>query len=137
MKKAVAFMLAASVLLICLSGCSAKPALEDLSQVTRIEIRAHSDADQTYTDHVISGKEAVKDLCDTFSSLKLKKVNITKPLEGRYEVRFFKSPDKKAVESFTVVSSDVISTGSDLYKITSGEDLLKYLSEAVANAADN
>ena len=136
-KKSLIFiMLAVSVLLICLFGCSSKYKIEDLSQATRIEVRIFSSGN-TYTDLIITDKDTIKDIGDTFCSSELKNVKIVKPRMALYEMRFFKGNEQRPFKSFTVGADNVIETGSEMYKITNGINIVDYLSNILENAPED
>ena len=136
-KKSLIFiMLALSGLLICIFGCSSKYKIEDLSQAARIEVRIFSSGND-YTDLVISDKDTIKNISDTLCSLELKNVNIVKPRMGKYEIRFFKGNEPRPFQSFTVGADNVIETGSEMYKITNGINIVDYLSNILENAPED
>jgi hypothetical protein len=132
MKKTAALLLAIAAVLICLSGCSAAKRIDGLSNVNRIELRVHSLTDNTYEDTVISDKETVKSVCDTFSSLELKKYKTDKPLTALYDLSFFEDGSKKAVKSVFVTPSGEIGFGEDLFKITNGVNVAERLAGLVS-----
>ena len=116
---------------ICLSGCSTKRLFEELSQTASIEIRAFSMTDQTYTDHTVTDAAAVRRICDAFSSLELKKVKITEPLEVSYEICFL-YPSRLAIQSVAVIAGEnVIDCDGTLYKITNGVEIGALVAEIV------
>lgn len=127
-------MLAVCFLSICMNGCSSKNVISDLSQTTLIKIRVHSGSN-TYTDYTISDAEAVQSICDTFSSLELKKVKMTEPLYGIYSVAFFKTEGTVAIESLIIVGGkNVIDDGKDLYEIKNDLNIHNYLENIVESA---
>ena len=75
MKRMIALIFTVCLLFVCISGCSSKNVIADLSQTTFIKIRVYSGFD-TYTDYMISDAETVQSICETFSSLELKEVKI-------------------------------------------------------------
>ncbi len=136
MKKTTALILAASFIAVCFAGCSSGYKIDDLSQAERIEVRIFSSGN-AYTDLVISDKDTIKDISDTFSSLELKKVRIEKPRVDLYQLQFFKGSEPRPFKSFSVGTDNVILTDSVLYKITNGISLVDYLSKTIENAPDN
>ena len=136
MKKTVAVILSVLLASCCLAGCSSEHKIADLSQTTRIEVRIFSSGN-AYTDLVISDKDTVRDICDMFSSLELKKVRIVKPRTDLYEMRFFKGNEQRPFESVSTGADNVIKTGSVLYKITNGISLVDCLSKTLENMPGN
>ena len=133
MKKTAALILVFAALFICIYGCSPVKRFDDLSQINKIEIRVHSLTDQTYEDIEISDIETVRKICDTFSSLEMKKYKTDKPLMALYELSFFESGNKKAAESVYVTASGGVCDGEDLYTVTNGINIIEHLAEIIPN----
>ena len=78
MKKLIALVLAVVALLCCLIGCSSKWTDEDITKANTIEItKYNNDYYNTKLIYTITDEETVRNLCNTFSLLELKKVKIT------------------------------------------------------------
>lgn len=137
MKKTMVMLLLCALTLT-LFACGAKNPMRDDLTATRntgnIEIRVYSMTDQTYTDYVIKDRAAVREICDTFSSLELEKVKITEPLATSYTVTFCNA-NGVGVESLTVVSGyNVIHYDGNLYRVQEDFDVHVYITGLVEDA---
>lgn len=136
MKKTTALILAASFIAVCFAGCSSGYKIDDLSQAERIEVRIFSSG-SAYTDVVISDKDTIRDISDTFSSLKLKKVRIEKPRDIYCELGFFKGNEQRPFKYISVGWDGRVDTDSALYNITNGINIIDCLSNKFESVPEN
>ena len=136
MKKLLS-MLLLSALALTLVACGAQNPMKDALTATRntgsIEIRVYSITDQTYTDYVITDRATVREICDTFSSLKLEKVRITEPLGTSYSVSFCNAGGI-ALNSLAVVAGKNVIDYGDLYRVQDDFDVHAYVAGLVEGA---
>ena len=131
MKRISALLLLVSLLLLCLCSCLSQDTLPDLSKAARIEIRVFSPTEQVYTDYTISDETAVREICDTLSSLKLKKIKLTEPLSQSFILTFY-YPNGGRIGSVTLVfGHNVVDCGKTMYKIQNELDINDYVSEFI------
>ncbi len=132
----------AIVLLVLLAlplvSCGAKNPMQDALTSTRntgsIEIRVYSVTDQTYTDYIITDRATVREICDTFSSLKLEKTKV-----GMYHTAFaisFLNANGVAYEYVGVVMSEnnVICYDNQMYRVQDDVDIEEYAASLVEKA---
>ena len=126
-----------SVLALIFVSCATPNPMQDSLSATRntgsIEIRVYSTTDQTYTDYVITDRATVRDICDTFSSLKLEKVRITEPLGISYSVSFCNAGGI-AVNSLAVVAGKNVIDYGDLYGVQDDFDVHAYVAGLLEGA---
>ena len=110
--------------------------LEDVSATREVVVRAYSD-DGSYEDRGITDPDAVREICDTVLSLKLK-VNRFKPLKGVvYELCFIVS-DGETLDVIAVASeSDLIDVTETTFRIKSEFEILEYARGLFAGASAN
>ena len=137
MKKLLS-MLLLFALALTLVACGAQNPMKDALTATRntgsIEIRVYSTTDQTYTDYVITDRAAVREICDTFSTLELEKVKITEPLEMSYWV-IFCNANGVAVKSLYVIAGMNVIDHGHLYRVQDDFDVHAYVAGLVEGAA--
>ncbi len=136
MKRLFAIVLL-SALALTLVACATPNPMKDALTATRntgsIEIRVYSGTDQTYTDYVITDRATVREICDTFSALKLEKVRITEPLGISYSVSFCNAGGI-AVNSLAVVAGKNVIDYGDLYRVQDDFDVHAYVAGLVEDA---
>ncbi|MBE6695500.1 MAG: hypothetical protein E7587_03510 [Ruminococcaceae bacterium] len=130
MIRTLAALFAVAAILLCLCSCFSQDTLPELSRTSRIEIRAFSSTEQAYTDYTISDEASVREICDTLSSLELKKIKLTEPLAQSYALTFY-YPNGGRIGSVTLVSGHNVVDCGDMYKIKNDVDINVYISEFI------
>ena len=135
MKKLLALALAVVVLLCCLVGCSSKWTDEDITKAHTVEIIKHNDDEyNTKLTYTITDEETVKNLCNTFSLLELKKVKITEPTKRSFEILFIGNGGDIEYASFIYGHNVIQGSDGNMHKITDEMDINRYLNEVIESA---
>lgn len=113
------------------AGCARTVQIDDISRTSYIEVRAFSNVDQTYTDHVIKDAAVVDEVCTTLQSLTLQKVKITEPLALAYQLTFFDHAHRR-INVISVVFGNYVDYNGNLHKITNDCDVVAYLERTVS-----
>ncbi len=127
-----------SVLVLTFVSCATPNPMQDSLSATRntgsIEIRVYSVTDQTYTDYVLTDRTTVREICDTFASLKLEKTKL-----GMYQTAYmisFLNANGVAHEYVSVVASEtnVICYDNQMYRLQNDADIEEYVASLVEKA---
>ena len=127
-----------SALLLCilaltLCACATQNPMQDALTATRntgsIEIYVNS----TAAVYVITDRETVREICDTFGALELEKSLITKPLGTAYTIRFCNA-NGVATETLTVVAGYNVIVFDDMYRVQDDFDVHAYVADLIENA---
>ena len=131
--KRVFFALLLCLLALTLCACATQNPMQDALTATRntgsIEIYVNS----TAAVYVITDRETVREICDTFGALELEKVKITKPLGVSYTVNFCNA-NGVVTESLLVVAGYNVIDFGDLYRVQDDFDVHAYVAGLIENA---
>ena len=125
MKKHV-MLLCLALLALALCACSVQNPMRNTGS---IEIYVNS----TAAVYVITDREAVREICDTFGALELEKVKITKPLGVTYTVSFCNANGVATERLLVVAGYNVIDFG-DLYRVQDDFDVHAYVESLIEGA---
>ncbi len=132
MKKHV-MLLCLALLALTLCACSVQNPMQDALTATRntgsIEIYVNS----TAAVYVITDREVVREICDTFGALELEKVKITEPLGVSYTVSFCNANGVVTERLLVVAGYNVIDFG-DLYRVQDDFDVHAYVESLIEGA---
>ena len=120
---------------ITLCSCSSKWTDEDITKAHTVEITKYNDDEyNTKLIYTITDEKTVKNLCNTFSILELKRVKITEPTKRSFFVRFIGNGGD--IEYVFLSYGHNVIKGSDgvQYKITDEMDINRYLNEVIEAA---
>ena len=135
MKKLTALTLVLVALLCCLVGCSSKWTNEEIAKAHTIEIiKYNNDHYNTKLIYTITDEETVKNLCNTFSLLELKKVKITEPTKRSFEILFIGNGGDIEYASFIYGHNVIQGSDGNMHKITDEMDINRYLNEVIESA---
>ncbi|MBQ8164042.1 MAG: hypothetical protein IJZ93_06760 [Clostridia bacterium] len=135
MKKLLALALAVVALLCCLVGCSSKWTDEDITKAHTVEIiKYNNDDHNTKLIYTITDEKSVKNLCNTFSLLELKRVKITEPTKRSFYIRFIGNGGDIEYVSLIYGHNVIIDSNGDMHKITDDMDINRHLNEVIETA---
>lgn len=121
------------LLAITLCACTVQNPMQDALTATRntgsIKIHVHS----TFDVYVITDRETVREICDTFGALELEKSLITKPLGTAYTISFCNA-NGVATETLTVVAGYNVIVFDDMYRVQDDFDVHAYVAGLIENA---
>lgn len=134
MKKLLAFILVLCVI-FSVVGCTQPYEIKDLSRTASIIIRVYSDGGQTYTEHHISERESLYEVCKMFTSLEAKQIKSGKEIGSRYYIEFLNNQGVK-LEGIAVISNVKnaiwVDSNNVLYEVISSVDVSEFIKDILA-----
>ena len=110
--------------------------MQDALTATRntgsIEIYVNS----TAAVYVITDRETVREICDTFGALELEKSLITKPLGTAYTIRFCNA-NGVSTKMLSVVAGYNVIVFDDMYRVQDDFDVHAYVESLIEGAQKN
>ena len=135
MKKLIALALVVAALLCCLVGCSSKWTDEDITKAHTVEItKYNNDEHNTKLIYTITDEKTVKNLCNTFSLLELKRVKITEPDPHSFYIRFIGNGGDIDYVFVKFGHNVIVDSNGDMHKITDDMDINRHLNEVIETA---
>lgn len=135
MKKTISLVLALITLLCCLVGCSSKWTDEDITKAHTVEItKYNNDEHNTKLVYTITDEKTVKNLCNTFSLLELKRVKITEPDPHSFYIRFIGNGGDIDYVFVKFGHNVIVDSNGDMHKITDDMDINRHLNEVIETA---
>ena len=135
MKKTLSLVSVLIILLLCFAGCSSKWTDEDITKAHTIEIiKYNNDYYNTKLIYTITDEETVKNLCNTFSLLELKRVKVTEPTKRSFYIRFIGNGGD--IDNVFVIYGHnvIVDSKGDMHKITDEMDINRHLNEVIETA---
>ena len=135
MKKLIALALAVVTLLCCLVGCSSKWTDEDITKAHTVEItKYNNDEHNTKLIYTITDEKTVKNLCNTFSLLELKRMKITESDPHSFYIRFIGNGGDIDYVFVKFGHNVIVDSNGDMHKITDDMDINRHLNEVIETA---
>ena len=135
MRKTLSLLLTLITLLCCLVGCSSKWTDEDITKAHTIEITKYNNDDyNTKLIYTITDERTVRNFCNTFSLLELKRVKVTEPTERSFYIRFIGNGGD--IDNVFVIYGHnvIVDSNGDMHKITDEMDINRHLNEVIESA---
>ena len=134
MKKLLVFILALCVI-FSMVGCTQPYEIKSISRTASIIICVYSDGGQTYTEHHISERESLYEVCKMFTSLEAKQIISGKEIGSRYYIEFLNNQGVK-LEGIAVISNVKnaiwVDSNNVLYEVISSVDISEFIKDILA-----
>lgn len=134
MKKLLVLILVLCVI-FSMVGCTQPYEIKSISRTASIIIRVYSDGGKTYTEHHISERESLYEVCKMFTSLEAKQIKSGKEIGSRYYIEFLNNQGVK-LEGIAVISNVKnaiwVDSNNVLYEVISSVDISEFIKDILA-----